>query len=87
MATNDYQFVTTDEAAVILQVHKNTIYRAIRAGKIPYVKAGNQFRIPCSYFEATTNESEDIDEVCRDLTEAEQELFHGTEDDYLKLAL
>lgn len=86
MATDkpQFDFATVEEAAEILQVHTNTIYRAIKAGKIPVVKVGAQLRIPHSFFQASTV---DADDDMVDFDPAEAELFAESDDDYLKLAL
>ncbi len=86
MATDkpQFDFATVEEAAEILQVHTNTIYRAIKAGKIPVVKVGAQLRIPHSFFEASTVDSDEDD---TDWDDYESELLTESEDDYLKLAL
>jgi chromosome partitioning protein len=39
-------FLTTEEAAELLNVHTNTILRWIKAGKLPSSKIGQQYRIP-----------------------------------------
>lgn len=44
------RYFTVAEVADFLRVHRNTIYRAIEAKKLPYVQIGAQFRIPASHF-------------------------------------
>jgi excisionase family DNA binding protein len=41
---NDDHFLTTDEVLVYLQVNLRTVYRLIKAGKIPAVRVGRQWR-------------------------------------------
>ena len=45
METFTRMFYTIEEAAELLQVHKNTLYNQIRAGKIDHYRVGNQIRI------------------------------------------
>lgn len=41
----DYDFLTPVEAAKYLRVCKATVYKLIKAGKLPAVRAGKQLRI------------------------------------------
>ena len=41
----DPETITPEEAAEILRVNTHTVYRALRAGKLPGGKVGNQWRI------------------------------------------
>jgi excisionase family DNA binding protein len=41
---NDEHFLTTDEVLDYLQVNLRTVYRLIKAGKIPAVRVGRQWR-------------------------------------------
>jgi excisionase family DNA binding protein len=41
---NDESFLTTEEVLVYLQVNSRTVYRLIKAGKIPAVRVGRQWR-------------------------------------------
>jgi excisionase family DNA binding protein len=41
---NDEHFLTTDEVLDYLQINLRTIYRLIKAGKIPAVRVGRQWR-------------------------------------------
>ena len=41
---NDDHFLTTEEVLDYLQVNLRTIYRLIKAGKIPAVRVGRQWR-------------------------------------------
>jgi excisionase family DNA binding protein len=41
----DKEMITPEEAAEILRVNTHTVYRALRAGKLPGGKVGNQWRI------------------------------------------
>ena len=40
----DVAFLTTDEVLEYLQVNLRTVYRLIKAGKIPAVRVGRQWR-------------------------------------------
>lgn len=44
-------FCTVPQAAELLQVHENTIYRLLRAGKIEHYKIGVQIRISAAELE------------------------------------
>ena len=44
-------FYTAAQAAELLQVHENTIYRLLRAGKIEHYKIGVQIRISAAELE------------------------------------
>jgi excisionase family DNA binding protein len=41
---NDEVFLTTEEVLEYLQVNLRTVYRLIKAGKIPAVRVGRQWR-------------------------------------------
>ena len=41
---NDEIFLTTEEVLEYLQVNLRTVYRLIKAGKIPAVRVGRQWR-------------------------------------------
>jgi excisionase family DNA binding protein len=41
----DRPFYTVEQVAEIFQITANTIYRQIRAGKIPYYKVGGNYRL------------------------------------------
>lgn len=41
----DRPFYTVEQAAELFQITANTIYRQIRAGKIPYYKVGGNYRL------------------------------------------
>jgi chromosome partitioning protein len=43
---NDSIFLTTEEAARLLNVHPNTIVRWIKSGRLPSSKIGREYRIP-----------------------------------------
>ena len=43
---NDPHFLTTEEAARLLNVHQNTIVRWIKSGRLPSSKIGREYRIP-----------------------------------------
>ena len=40
----DETFLTTDEVLAYLQVNLRTVYRLIKAGKLPAVRVGRQWR-------------------------------------------
>src|SRR5262245_15435831 len=42
----EQEYLSTEEAAVILNVHQNTILRWLKEGKLPSSKIGKQYRIP-----------------------------------------
>ena len=42
----DETFLTTEEVLEYLQVNLRTVYRLIKAGKIPAVRVGRSFRVP-----------------------------------------
>ena len=77
------KFISVESAANILGVHSNTIYRAIKAGEIPFIRIGNQYRIPANFHQDKLQRTRPTPK----LTEAEQELFDESDEDYLKLAL
>jgi len=54
----DRPFYTPDQAAEILQVHVNTIYKMLRAKKITYYRVGAQHRIAASELERLKVERE-----------------------------
>jgi excisionase family DNA binding protein len=45
-------FITPEEAAKVLRVNTHTVYRALRAGKLPGGKVGAQWRISRADLEA-----------------------------------
>lgn len=51
MADFERPFYTVPEAAKLLRVHENTLYRLIRAGKVEHYKIGVQIRITASELE------------------------------------
>ena len=51
MSDFDKPFYTVPEAAKLLQVHENTIYRLVRAKKIEHYKVGVQIRISAAELE------------------------------------
>ena len=51
MADFDKEFYTVPEAAEILRVHENTIYRLVRDRKIEHYKVGAQIRITAAELE------------------------------------
>jgi excisionase family DNA binding protein len=50
------RFVSPDECAAALKVHKDTVMRLIRSGRIRARKVGRQYRIPESEIHAFANE-------------------------------
>jgi excisionase family DNA binding protein len=46
LATHGEQYVTVDELAGYLRVHRDTIYNAVRKGALEAVKVGVIIRIP-----------------------------------------
>ncbi len=50
-------FLTPDEAAERLRVHRNTIYRAVERGDLPARRVGQQIRIP---IEALTGPGQEV---------------------------
>ncbi len=46
------EFIRVSEAARVLDVNRNTLYRGIEAGLIPAVKVGRVYRIPSAWLEA-----------------------------------
>lgn len=51
MSDFDKPFYTVEQAAEILQVHPNTIYRLVKEHKIEHYKVGVQIRISASELE------------------------------------
>jgi excisionase family DNA binding protein len=51
------RFLTASEAAEQLRVSKMTIYRLIRAGKIPAVQVGKSYRVRVDDLEGYLNSS------------------------------
>lgn len=43
---NDSEFLTTEDASRLLNVHVNTIIRWIKSGKLPASQIGREYRIP-----------------------------------------
>lgn len=43
---DDVAFLTVDETAELLRVHRNTVYRWVREGRLPSSRIGKQWRIP-----------------------------------------
>jgi excisionase family DNA binding protein len=48
----DDQFLTTEEVLDYLQVNLRTVYRLIKAGKLPAVRVGRQWRVRRSHLDA-----------------------------------
>ena len=55
---NEPLFLTTEEAANMLNVHPNTIVRWIKTGKLPSSKIGSQYRIPRTAIENRVSKTE-----------------------------
>jgi len=55
---NEPLFLTTEEAANMLNVHPNTIVRWIKIGKLPSSKIGSQYRIPRTAIENRVSKTE-----------------------------
>ncbi len=53
--TNDEVFLTTEEVLTYLKVNLRTIYRLIKAGKIPAVRVGRQWRFRKTDIDAWLN--------------------------------
>lgn len=51
MSDFDRPFYTVPEAAKILRVHENTIYRLVRDKRIEHYKVGSQIRIAAAELE------------------------------------
>ena len=51
MSDFDRPFYTVPEAAALLRVHENTIYRLIKSKKIEHYKVGVQIRISAAELE------------------------------------
>ncbi len=47
----DKKVLTPEEVARQLGISRNLVYDELRAGKIPHVKVGDRYLIPCSAFE------------------------------------
>jgi len=50
-------YFTPEEAAAIKRVHRDTIIRGIKSGKIPFSRVGIQYRIPASWVHGIDEES------------------------------
>lgn len=53
--SDDVAFLTVEETAQLLRVHKNTIYRWVREGRLPSTRIGKQWRIPREALERLLN--------------------------------
>ncbi len=51
MGDFDRAFYTVPQAAEILQVHENTVYKLVRTRQVAYYKIGAQIRIPAEELE------------------------------------
>lgn len=45
MTDNEYSTLKIEDVAEILGVHKKTVYRMVRSGALPAIKAGRLWRI------------------------------------------
>lgn len=58
MSDFDRLFYTIPQAAELLQVHENTIYKLVRGKKISHYRVGNQIRITAAELERLKVERE-----------------------------
>ena len=58
MSDFDRLFYTVPQAAELLQVHENTIYKLVRSKKISHYRVGNQIRITAAELERLKVERE-----------------------------
>lgn len=47
------QYVSPEDAARVLRVNLNTLYRALRTGEVPHHKIGRDYRIPLEFLGIT----------------------------------
>lgn len=47
------QYVSPEQAAQVLRVNVNTLYRAIRSYDVPAVRIGREFRVPVEFLGVT----------------------------------
>ena len=52
LQVNNKQYLTTMQAARLLQVHWQTIHNYIKSGKLEAFKVGNGYRIPTASIES-----------------------------------
>lgn len=58
MSDFDRLFYTIPQAAELLQVHENTIYKLVRSKRITHYRVGNQIRITAAELERLKVERE-----------------------------
>jgi len=66
------KFLTTDEVAQTLHLHKNTVIRYIREGKLPAIKVGNAYRLKHSDLAAFIGDTEPLGTTARVLCVSNQ---------------
>lgn len=55
---NDYpEMMTPDQAAAFLQVSRDVVYRRLRAGQLPGIRVGHEWRVPKSELIAKAREN------------------------------
>jgi excisionase family DNA binding protein len=57
-------FLTTEEAARLLNVHTNTIVRWIKSGRLPSSRIGREYRIPREAIENRVNRAAPGTRIC-----------------------
>lgn len=67
---NDTEFMTPSEAAEYLRVCKATVYKMIKSGKLPAVRAGRQIRIAKSNIDNMFLFNASKNEKCLESTQA-----------------
>ena len=55
-------YISVEEAAKILNVHRNTVYGWVTLGRIPYFRNGTTIRIPVAEFEQWRRDNTNIPE-------------------------
>lgn len=58
MSDFDRLFYTIPQAAELLQVHENTIYKLVRSKRVTHYRVGNQIRITAAELERLKMERE-----------------------------
>jgi len=53
------EYLTTEEAAKLLKLHRDTVRRLIRERKLPHVKVGSQYRLRRKDLEAWLGSSQE----------------------------
>lgn len=57
------EFLTVSEVASLLKLSESTVYTMVRAGEIPAVKLGNQWRVSETRLDEWLEEKEDSSEA------------------------